>query len=168
VCSGKHSTRGRCPAGGVAGAWACGSAGVVHHGPKHGRVVGVGGGEHHGKGQAASVAGQVRLVPCLPRSTGFAPVSAPFDRADAGGVDQDPLQLEAAGLAQFVQQHRLELLEHLIVIGVPTSADMKERGRCGWASERVCGLVGSTWSGQARPRTSPGAMSPDRVARLSW
>jgi hypothetical protein len=33
--------------------------------PKHGRVVGVGGGEHHGKGQAASVAGQVQLGPLL-------------------------------------------------------------------------------------------------------
>jgi hypothetical protein len=38
---------------------------IVHHGPKHGRVVGVGGGEHHGKGQAASVAGQVQLGPLL-------------------------------------------------------------------------------------------------------
>jgi hypothetical protein len=38
---------------------------VVHHGPKHGGVVGVGGGEHHGKGQAASVAGQVQLGPLL-------------------------------------------------------------------------------------------------------
>jgi hypothetical protein len=78
-----------------------------------------------------------------------------------------PLQVEAAGLAQFVQQHRLELLEHLIVICVPATADMKERGRCGWVYECVCGLVGSTWSGQARPRR-PGAMSSGRVARLFW
>jgi hypothetical protein len=64
------------------------------------------------RGRPPASPARCSLVPCLPRSTGFAPVSAPFDRADAGGVDQDPLQVEAAGLAQFVQQHRLELLEH--------------------------------------------------------
>jgi hypothetical protein len=52
------------------------------------------------------------LDPCVPRSTGFAPVRSPFDRPQAAGVHADPLQVDAAGLAEFVQQHRLELLEH--------------------------------------------------------
>jgi hypothetical protein len=37
---------------------------------------------------------------------------SPFDRPQAEAVDADALQVDAAGLAQLVQQHRLELFEH--------------------------------------------------------
>jgi hypothetical protein len=51
--------------------------------------------------------------PALPRSTGFAPVRfPPFDRPQAEGAHADPLQVDAAGLAEVIQQHELELIEH--------------------------------------------------------
>jgi hypothetical protein len=52
------------------------------------------------------------LDPCLPRSTGFAPVRSPFDRAQAEGVHADPVQVDPAGRTELVQQHRMELIEH--------------------------------------------------------
>jgi hypothetical protein len=52
------------------------------------------------------------LEPALPRSTGLRRSGPPFDRPQAEAVNADPLKVDAAGLAQLVQQHRLELLEH--------------------------------------------------------
>jgi hypothetical protein len=52
------------------------------------------------------------LEPCLPRSTGVAPVRSPVDRPQAEGVDTDAFQVDPAGGTEFVQQDRPELLEH--------------------------------------------------------
>ena len=52
------------------------------------------------------------LEPCLPRSTGFAPVRSPFDRPQAEGVHADAVQVDPSGRAEVVQQHDLELVEH--------------------------------------------------------
>ena len=52
------------------------------------------------------------LDPALPRSTGFAPVRSPFDRAQAERVDACAGQVNAAGRTQLVQQQRLKLIEH--------------------------------------------------------
>ena len=52
------------------------------------------------------------LDPALPRSTGFAPVRSPFDRAQAERVDACAGQVDAARRTQLIQQQRLKLIEH--------------------------------------------------------
>jgi hypothetical protein len=42
----------------------------------------------------------------LPRSTGFAPVCAPFERAQAGRVDADPIKVDAAAARGSRGHHR--------------------------------------------------------------
>jgi hypothetical protein len=49
------------------------------------------------------------LDPALPRSTGLAPVGCPLDSPQAEGVDAHPPQVDAPGLAEVVQQQRLQL-----------------------------------------------------------
>jgi hypothetical protein len=52
------------------------------------------------------------LHPGLARSTGFAPVWSPPNRAQAKGVHGDPRPVERSGRAELVQQQPLQSFEH--------------------------------------------------------
>jgi hypothetical protein len=59
------------------------------------------------------------LLPGLPRSTGLAPVAAPFERAQVGGVDHRAGPVELACLVQLGEQQLVELAEHAGLVPVP-------------------------------------------------
>jgi hypothetical protein len=90
--------------------------GVDHRLQQH-RVVGVAADSHTAKGMPPRSTSRWYLLPGLPRSVGFGPVSQPPLGAHADRVEAGAGPVESAVVAQLVQEQVVELLPDA---GAPT------------------------------------------------